>query len=51
MGGIGGTSASSTRGQVVNIQLTGSMFGRDQVRDLIEQINESIADGSVLRLT
>jgi hypothetical protein len=56
VGGVGGTvagvgSVSATRGQVVNIQLVGSMFGRDQVRDLIQQINESIADGSVLRLT
>lgn len=37
-------------GQVVNISLTGSTFNRDQVRDLISNINEVISDGSTIRL-
>jgi hypothetical protein len=37
-------------GQVVNISLTGSTFNRDQVRDLITNINEVISDGSTIRL-
>lgn len=35
---------------VVTINLQGEIFNRQQVRDLIEQINESVADGSTLRL-
>lgn len=42
--------ASSGAGQVVNISLTGSTFNRDQVRDLITNINEVISDGSTIRL-
>lgn len=34
----------------VTITLQGEVFGRQQVRDLIEQINEATADGAVLRL-
>lgn len=61
-GSIGGRSSapsSSTPGQtlpeapkhsVVTINLEGEVFGRQQVRDLIEQINEAVADGSTLRV-
>jgi len=50
-GGTGGASgASAARAQNVTIQLQGEVFGRDQVRSLITQINEAVADGSVLRL-
>lgn len=48
-----GTNAQSMgggAGQVVNISLTGSTFNRDQVRDLITNINEVISDGSTIRL-
>jgi hypothetical protein len=34
----------------VTINLTGEIFGREQVRGLIGQINEAISDGAVLRL-
>jgi hypothetical protein len=44
-GGGGGGS-----GQMVTINLTGEIFGREQVRGLIGQINEAISDGAVLRL-
>lgn len=44
-GGGGGTN------QVVTINLTGEIFGREQVRGLISQINEAISDGATLRLT
>jgi hypothetical protein len=51
MGGFGGTSASGrATGQVVNISLTGEVFGREQVRTLITEINEAVADGAVLRI-
>jgi hypothetical protein len=43
-------ATGTTSGQVVQIALTGEIFGREQVRNLISQINESIADGAVLRL-
>ena len=50
-GGTGGASgASAARAQNVTIQLQGEVFGREQVRSLITQINEAVADGSVLRL-
>lgn len=45
-GGGGGTMGQ----QVVTINLTGEIFGRDQVRGLISQINEAISDGAQLRL-
>lgn len=48
IGGMGGTAPA--QGQTVNIQLQGEIFGRDQVRSLITQINEAVADGSVLRI-
>ena len=41
---------ASGGGQTVNIALQGNTFNRDQVRDLITQINEVISDGSTLRL-
>jgi hypothetical protein len=44
--GAGGSS-----GTTVNIALQGNTFNRDQVRDLITQINEVISDGSTLRLS
>ena len=53
-GGGGGASAGGGNGgssQVVNIALQGNTFNRDQVRDLITQINEVISDGSTLRLS
>lgn len=37
-------------GQVVNISLQGETFGREQVRGLISQINDAVADGAVLRI-
>jgi hypothetical protein len=47
-GGGGGGGGSS--GQTVTIQLQGEVFNREQVRNLITQINEAVSDGSVLRL-
>jgi hypothetical protein len=50
-GGMGGVSGSGrATGQVVNISLTGEVFGREQVRTLITEINEAVADGAVLRI-
>lgn len=37
--------------QAVTITLQGEIFNRQQIRDLIEQINEATADGAVLRLS
>ena len=37
--------------QTVTITLQGEVFGREQVRNLIGEINEAICDGAVLRLT
>jgi uncharacterized membrane protein YgcG len=49
--GMGGTTpAAPAQGQTVTIQLQGDVFGREQVRSLITQINEAVADGSVLRI-
>lgn len=50
VGGAGGGAGGGASGQVVNIALQGNTFNRDQVRDLITQINEVISDGSTLRL-
>jgi hypothetical protein len=48
---MGGTMAAApAQGQTVTIQLQGDVFGREQVRSLITQINEAVADGSVLRI-
>ena len=43
--------AGNGSGTTVNIALQGNTFNRDQVRDLITQINEVISDGSTLRLS
>jgi hypothetical protein len=50
VGGGGGGGGGGGAGQVVTINLTGEIFGREQVRGLIGQINEAISDGAVLRL-
>jgi hypothetical protein len=47
---VGGGGGGSSSGQTVTIQLQGEVFGREQVRNLITQINEAVSDGSVLRL-
>jgi hypothetical protein len=44
------STAAPSQGQTVVIQLEGEVFGREQVRTLITQINEAVADGSVLRI-
>jgi hypothetical protein len=51
-GSIAGTGSFSgtSSNQVVNINLTGEVFGREQVRTLITEINEAVADGAVLRV-
>ena len=53
-GGGGGGAGAAAAPQVsrnVAIQLTGGdMFGRDQVVGLINQINEAVEDGAVVRL-
>jgi hypothetical protein len=50
-GGTPGAAGAAFGGdQVVNISLQGEIFNREQVRDLIGQINEAISDGAVLRL-
>jgi hypothetical protein len=46
---FGGTQTRMTP-QTVTIQLQGEVFGREQIRELISQINEAVSDGSVLRL-
>jgi len=48
--GGGGGGGGGSAGQTVTIQLQGEVFGREQVRNLISQINEAVSDGSVLRL-
>ena len=48
---VGGGGGGGDGGQTVTINLTGEIFGREQVRNLITQINEAISDGSTLRLT
>lgn len=47
----GATGASAQTGATVNISLQGNTFNRDQVRDLITQINEVVSDGATLRLS
>lgn len=44
------STATGPQPQTVTIQLQGEMFGREQVRSLITQINEAVSDGSVLRI-
>jgi tape measure domain-containing protein len=47
----GGESSSATnRGRAIGITLVGRSFDREQVRELIEGLNEAIADGAVLRV-
>jgi len=46
--GAGGEQAPR---QAVAINLQGEVFGRDQVRGLLERINEEISDGARLVLT
>jgi hypothetical protein len=50
-GGGGGSSSSaeSSLTQSVFITLNGTMFSKEQVRNLIGQINEEVGDGAVLR--
>lgn len=48
-GGAGG-QAQQQQNQVVNINLEGEVFGREQVRGLIGQINEALDDGFTLNL-
>jgi hypothetical protein len=55
-GGGGGSAASAVSAapskpqQLVNINLQGQNFGRDQVMGLIGQINAAVADGAQLRV-
>jgi hypothetical protein len=49
-GGVPGAADAFGGGQVVSINLQGEVFGREQVRGLIGQINEAISDGAVLRV-
>lgn len=44
-------AGAPTGGATVNISLQGNTFNRDQVRDLITQINEVVSDGATLRLS
>jgi len=43
-------STSQTGGQSVNITLAGDTYGREQVRNLINQINDALSDGAQLNL-
>jgi uncharacterized membrane protein YgcG len=46
----GGEASGGGAQQGVYITLNGETYGREQVRGLINQINEAVADGAVLRL-
>lgn len=48
--GGGGATGGGASAQSVNISLVGERFGRSQVRDLIGQINDAVADGARLRI-
>lgn len=48
--GQGGGGGGGAGAQSVNISLVGDTFGRTQVRDLIEEINDAVADGARLRV-
>jgi hypothetical protein len=58
-GGDGGAGAAAgatqaaapTQQQAIFIDLQGQSFGRDQVRGLIESINDAVADGASIRLS
>lgn len=43
-------TGKSVENSTVTINLTGEIFNRQQVRELIEQINDATADGATLRL-
>lgn len=45
-----GASTAPQQNQVVSINLEGEVFGRDQVRGLIGQINDALDDGYTLRV-
>ncbi len=47
-GGVPAQGAGSTSN--VNISLQGDRFGREQVRDLIREINEAVGDGARLNV-
>jgi hypothetical protein len=49
-GGGGGNGGGQRDNQIVNIDLQGEVFGRDQVRGLIGQINDALDDGYTLRV-
>lgn len=42
--------AAPRQNQTITIQMQGEIFGREQVRTLITEINDAVADGAVLRL-
>jgi cytochrome c556 len=50
-GGAPATVETPKQQQGVFISLQGELFGREQVRGLIEQINGAVADGAVLRVS
>lgn len=45
-----GMTAAPAQAQTITIQMQGEIFGREQVRALITEINDAVADGAVLRL-
>lgn len=47
----GGGSGGGGVQQLVNINLHGETYGREQVRGLIMNINEAVADGAVLKVS
>ncbi len=46
--GVAAPAAQEAQRQAVSISINGSSFGREQVRELIERINEATADGARL---
>jgi hypothetical protein len=48
--GAGAAAAQPVQQQSFSINLEGEKFGREQVRGLIESINDAISDGAVLRV-
>ena len=49
--GAGAPTGSALPTQLANITLVGDTFGRDQIVDLIANINDAVADGAVLRVS
>lgn len=55
-GGAPGAAAGATAAQVPNVsrnvvvELQGEVFGRSQITSLINQLNEAVEDGAILRL-